>query len=273
MSKILVIDRDGVVRDALSVFLTRDGHQVVTAEDGVRGIRAFCLYKPDLVIMCRDLGVMTGSQVLKKLREISKTVPVVLLTRADSPQAAVKYMESGATSFLSKTDGLLNALAEVDRILCGVKAAPAAPVPPVLPARAVDRRRHKVVLVVDDDKDLSQLLGCALAAEGYEVLLAEDGERGIGVARELRPDIVLLDIAMPKKDGVHVLKELVPEMPDTGFLMLSGNGDEEVARACMRIGAFDYIIKPPKIAALKAVIRARLLCCGKNAPGEKAAGA
>ena len=264
MSKILVIDRDGVVRDALSIFLTRDGHQVVAAEDGNRGILAFRLAKPDLVIMGRDLVAMTGSQVLKKLRGISKTVPVVLLTCGDSPEAAAKYMESGATSFLSKTDGLLNALTEVDRILRAGKAAPTAPKPAILPARAADRRQRKVVLVVDDDRDLSQLLGYALAADGYEVLRAEDGERGIDIALERRPHIVLLDISMPKKDGVYVLKELVPEMPDTGFLMLSSNGDEELARACMRIGAFDYISKPPGIAALRAVIRARLLCCGKN---------
>ena len=264
MPKILVIDRDGVVREALSIFLMRDGHQVVTAEDGGKGILAFCRNKPDLVIMCRNLRVMTGSQVLKKLREISKTVPIVLLTCDDSTQAAIKYMESGATAFLSKANGLLSALAEVDRILCAGKAPPAAPIPPVPPAKDADRRSRKVVLVVDDDRDLSELLGYALAADGYEVLLAQDGERGIDIARERRPDIVLLDITMPKKDGVRVLRELVPEMPDTGFLMLSSNDDEEVARACIRIGAFDYITKPPRITALKTVISACLLCCGKN---------
>lgn len=267
MSKILVIDRDGVVRDALSIFLTRDGHQVVTAEDGGKGILTFRLNKPDLVIMGRNLRVMTGSQVLKKLREISKTVPVVLLTCEDDPQSAIKYMEKGATAFISKADGLLNALISVDRILCAGKAAPVAPValvPPVLTAKTAARRQNKIVLVVDDDRDLSEVLGYALAAEGYEVLFAEDGERGIAIARRCRPDIVLLDIAMPKKDGVHVLKELVPEMPSTGFLMLTSNGDEEVARACIRIGAFDYITKPPIIATLKTVIRARLLCCGKE---------
>jgi DNA-binding response OmpR family regulator len=117
MSRVLIIDDDGVVRDALVIFLTRDGHLVTTAADGANGLQVFKQNAPDLVVLDRDLPFMTGSAVLKKIREVSATVPVVMLTGHDAPEDAEKYLRFGATAFLSKKDGLLNALNEIDRVL------------------------------------------------------------------------------------------------------------------------------------------------------------
>ena len=124
MAKILIIDDDGIVRDALTVFLTRAGHEVNTAADGANGVQAFGSLIPDLVILDRDLPVMSGSGVFEKIRNISKTVPIVILTGYDAPEEAAVYLKHGAASFLSKGDGLSNVLTEVDRLL-GAPAQPA----------------------------------------------------------------------------------------------------------------------------------------------------
>lgn len=261
MANILIIDDDGIVRDALTVFLSRAGHQVTTASDGGNGVLAFKNGKPDLVILDRDLPVLTGSMVFAKIREISKT-PVIILTGYDAPEDAEAYLRDGAASFLSKGDGLSNVLTEVDRVL-GVKKTDGKP--PIerrkagKPAPAQTDTPKAVILVADDDVAILAVLSRFLTSLGYQVERAEDGEAAIELAKARKPDIALLDIFMPKKDGIEVLKELSVELPGTGFIMITGNEDEEVARACLHMGAFEYIPKPVNLVALENTIKARLL--------------
>lgn len=116
-----------------------------------------------------------------------------------------------------------------------------------------------LILIADDDASLRNVMSRTLTRYGYEVLQAEDGERAIQVCREHHPDIVLLDIYMPRKNGLKVLEELAGEMTCTGFLILTGNEDEETARACLKMGAFDYISKPVDPEALERVITSHRL--------------
>jgi len=260
MAKILIIDDDGIVRDALTVFLSRDGHQVVTAGDGGNGVLAFKNNMPDLVILDRDLPVISGSAVFNKIREISKAVPIVILTGYDAPEDAEAYLADGAASFLSKGDGLSNVLTEVDRIL-GVQPKAAAPKPEhrkreAAPAAAPGKC---LILVADDDPAIRQVLARFLIEAGYAVLTAEDGPTAERLAREKKPDILLLDIFMPGKDGMEVLKDVRPDLPEMGIMMITGNEDEEIARACLKLGAFDYVPKPLNMEALEKTIKARLV--------------
>ncbi|MBU2573431.1 MAG: response regulator [Elusimicrobia bacterium] len=288
MAKILIIDDDGIVRDALSVFLTRAGHRVLTAADGANGVLAFKNNMPDLVVLDRDLPVMSGSKVFDNIRKISTTTPVIILSGFNDPEEVEAYLRHGAAAFLSKGDGLAPVLEEIDRLLgaqskedfAGLKAGkpaegPAAdtragavskPCPPCCiggasgpqTANAASGRAAALVLLADDDPAIRAVLRRFLASLSCEVLEAEDGAAALELARARKPDIVLLDISMPKKTGVEALKELLPEMPGTGFMMISGNDDEETARECLRLGAFDYVSKPINLAALGELIKARL---------------
>lgn len=258
MAKILIIDDDGIVRDALTVFLTRGGHQVTTAADGGNGVLAFQNDMPDLVILDRDLPVLSGSGVFEKIRKISKTVPVMILSGYDAPEEAAVYLKHGAASFLSKGDGLSNALNEVDRLL-GVKKAAEKPVPGHGTQPPAPSSGGELILAADDDEAILNVLSRFLKSAGYSVITAGDGVTALRLAREKKPDIILLDISMPGKSGIEVLKELAPELPDTGFIMITGNEDEELAKSCLDIGATDYIPKPINLEALKKVIQARLL--------------
>jgi two-component system, chemotaxis family, CheB/CheR fusion protein len=264
MAKILVIDDDGIVRDALSVFLTRDGHEVVTAADGPGGMLVFRNASPDLVVLDRDLPGMSGSGVFSGIRSISPTVPILILSGYDAPEDVDAYLRGGASAFLSKGGGLSPVLAEIDRLL-GVRRK--AKVPPEGAAkRAADHevrrapgRAAGLLLIADDDAVTRALLRRFLSPLFREILEAGDGAGALELARARRPDLVLLDIDMPRGNGVSVLHELVPELSETGFMMITGNDDEEVARECLRSGAFDYVSKPINLEALGTAIKARLL--------------
>lgn len=131
----------------------------------------------------------------------------------------------------------------------------------LIPGTGGDSAAHGrgLVLVAEDDAKERAVLARFLLSLGYKVLEAADGSEAAGLARGRAPDIVLLDIAMPKKSGIEVLKELAPGMPAAGFIMVTGNADEEIARSCLQLGAFDYISKPVDLGVLAHTINARLL--------------
>jgi DNA-binding NtrC family response regulator len=113
------------------------------------------------------------------------------------------------------------------------------------------------ILIIEDEAAIRRVLGKILREESdsYEVEEAEDGTLGLDKIKGTDYDLVLCDIKMPKMDGVEVLeavKKLKPEIP---FVMISGHGDMETAINTMRLGAFDYISKPPDLNRLLNTVR------------------
>ena len=259
MARILIIDDDGIARDALAVFLSREGHEVLTAADGANGLVTFRNTLPEMVLLDRGLPAAPALAVLGKIREISMSVPVIVMTGGDAPEDAAECVAAGATAAVSRADGLEALLSAADRLVCRPRherppahgAAPAA-----VPG---EKRERALILVADDDAAILRLLSRYLAESGYSVITAADGLEAERLAHEDRPDIILLDIFMPGKDGVVLLRQLTEEMPATGIMMITGNADEELARSCLRIGAFDYASKPLNLDCLGRAIEARLL--------------
>ncbi len=113
------------------------------------------------------------------------------------------------------------------------------------------------ILIIEDEAAIRRVLVKIISEENkvYEVIEAEDGIQGIEMIKENELDLVLCDIKMPKMDGVEVLqhaKRLKPELP---FLMISGHGDLDTAVQTMKLGAFDYISKPPDLNRLLNAVR------------------
>ncbi len=113
------------------------------------------------------------------------------------------------------------------------------------------------ILVIEDESAIRRVLVKILSEENdtYEVSQAEDGLAGMELVKKEDYDLVLCDIKMPKMDGVEVLeaaKKIKPEIP---FVMISGHGDLDTAVNTMRLGAFDYISKPPDLNRLLNTVR------------------
>jgi two-component system, OmpR family, alkaline phosphatase synthesis response regulator PhoP len=120
-----------------------------------------------------------------------------------------------------------------------------------------NKQTHKV-LVVDDEEPILELLKYNLEKSGYEVRTAIDGMKAIDIAKKFIPDLVLLDIMMPKMDGVEtcrIIREL-PELQKTFVVFLTARSEEYSEVAAFDVGADDYIMKPIKPRALMSRISA-----------------
>ena len=110
------------------------------------------------------------------------------------------------------------------------------------------------ILVVEDEENILEAIKYSLTSEGFDVYGAEDGEKGLEVARELVPDLVLLDVMLPKIDGFEVCRMLRKDM-DLPVFMLSAKAEEIDRVVGLEIGADDYITKPFSMREL--VVRVR----------------
>ena len=119
---------------------------------------------------------------------------------------------------------------------------------------------HKI-LVIEDHRDTRELLKYNLAAAGFDVAAAEDGQSGIGLADAFRPEIILLDLMMPGMDGLEVCRHLksTPELSRIPVIMLTAKGEEIDKIVGLELGADDYVVKPfsPRelVLRIKAVLR------------------
>jgi len=113
------------------------------------------------------------------------------------------------------------------------------------------------ILIIEDEAAIRRVLVKILSEESetYKVDEAEDGVQGLEKAKNEDYDLILCDIKMPKMDGVEVLEAIKKIKPEIPMVMISGHGDLETAVNTMRLGAFDYISKPPDLNRLLNTVR------------------
>ncbi|WP_374718729.1 response regulator YycF [Parageobacillus toebii] len=116
---------------------------------------------------------------------------------------------------------------------------------------------EKRILVVDDEKPIADILQFNLQKEGYEVICAYDGEEALQKVEEIMPDLILLDIMLPQKDGMEVCRE-VRKKYDMPIIMLTAKDSEIDKVLGLELGADDYVTKPFSTRELLARVRANL---------------
>ena len=127
-------------------------------------------------------------------------------------------------------------------------------------AEILEKKFMAKILIIEDEAAIRRVLVKILSEENsaYQVTQAEDGLEGIEKIRDEDFDLVLCDIKMPKMDGVEVLQAAKKIKPEIQMVMISGHGDLDTAVQTMRLGAFDYISKPPDLNRLLNTVRIAL---------------
>lgn len=124
---------------------------------------------------------------------------------------------------------------------------------------------RKKILLIDDEQDILEIISYNLEKEGYQVFTAGNGNEGIAKAKEILPDLILLDVMMPEKDGIETCQDLrkIKELQKTLIVFLSARSEEFSQLAGYQAGANDYIVKliKPKVLISKV---AALLQLGAN---------
>ena len=113
-------------------------------------------------------------------------------------------------------------------------------------------------MVVDDNPAVCHMLNKFLTKKGYDVYSAFDGEEALSVVKEKRPHIVLLDIKMPKMNGIECLKRIKEINREVGVIMITAVKQEETGREAMKLDAFDYITKPLSLKYLEDCLLVKL---------------
>ena len=126
---------------------------------------------------------------------------------------------------------------------------------------------NEKILVVDDDVNICELLRLYLTKEGYQVTIANDGEEGLDKFNQVKPDMVLLDVMMPRMDGLEVCRR-IRKLGNTPVMMLTAKGETFDKVLGLELGADDYMTKPFNILEVKARIKTilRRAGAGKEAP-------
>jgi two-component system nitrogen regulation response regulator NtrX len=114
---------------------------------------------------------------------------------------------------------------------------------------------NETILIVDDEESVRKSLADVMRDEGYEVVTAASGSEGIDLLGEAQPALALLDIAMPGMDGIETLRRFRELRPDMQVIMVTGHGTIEHAVKTTKMGAYDFLVKPPELAHLTLVVK------------------
>jgi DNA-binding NtrC family response regulator len=110
------------------------------------------------------------------------------------------------------------------------------------------------ILIVDDDEGVRQILAQTLQSSGYSITTADSGERAVSMVRESPIDLVILDLVLPRVDGLEVLRDLAAVRPEAAVIMITGHASVETAIKAMKMGAVDYIVKPFRMEEVELIV-------------------
>ncbi len=114
---------------------------------------------------------------------------------------------------------------------------------------------QETILIVDDEESVRKSLADVMRDEGYDVVSAASGRESIDLLSEIQPSLVLLDIAMPEMDGIETLRRIRDIRPEMPIIMVTGHGTIDTAVKTVKMGAYDFLVKPPQLDHLILVVQ------------------
>lgn len=194
---ILVIEDNPLASSLMSMWLTEAGYKVEIASSGEEALQKAISVRPAVITLDILLPQMDGWRVLHRFKEMPETsdIPIIVVSIVEDKSFGLSL---GAVDYMVKPVSRTNLLAKIQRLAAGGERRPR-------------------VLVIDDNPADVNLVGEILRLDGYEVLAASGGVEGLKMARNARPDLVILDLMMPDLDGFDVMRLLESEEVTQGL--------------------------------------------------------
>jgi CheY-like chemotaxis protein len=250
----VVVDDEPEIRDILSEYLARRGFDVTPAADGLEALLQVRRIQPQLVVLDLMMPRLGGIEALAQIRKMLPEVAVIVLTGTPDDALRGRVVALGAAALLPKPLDLDLLGMMIDTVTpLGAAAPRGKSASAVAPARTSERTSARV-LIADDDDGVRSLLAEFLELSHYETVIAPDGLTALQSIIDEPPDVVLLDIHMPRLSGLEALTAIRAIAPATQVIMISGTEDVELARRALSYGAFDYVQKPLDLAYLRRSI-------------------
>jgi signal transduction histidine kinase/DNA-binding response OmpR family regulator len=252
---VLVVDDEPSIRRFLKHILEVEGFLVIESRCGEDAVAIARRERPSLVLLDLVLPDIDGFEVLSRLkdREETKDIPVIILSIIEDEERCFRL---GASDYLPKP---INRERLVDRVASLIALSGSA-----------DHKGPHRVLVVDDDDSVLKALSTILTNRGFEVEIARNGKEGLEKAKEIEPDLVILDLMMPIMTGHEVLLALKQNSKTAGIpvMILTAAEPDERIRA-LQGGAESLMTKPFTEKELAKLVRESLQAM-KSAPAEEA---
>ena len=243
---VLVVDDEAQVRETVAEYFKAQGFEALQAGNGLDALLQVKRRRPGAVVLDLMMPRLGGLDALKRIRAFDPQINVVVITGADDKELQRQAALLGAKAFFFKPVDFADLLAAVNGAKASVEeeATSALSIAPPPSASEPEPAVAATVLVVDDEVEIRELLEEYLTRKGYRVRAAEDGAIAIHAITEEAPDVVLLDINMPRLGGIEALTAIRVINPNIKVIMVSGQGDLDRAKRSLAYGAFDYVTKP-----------------------------
>jgi DNA-binding response OmpR family regulator len=280
--KILVIDDDENVTEIVKASLEGSGeYQVMVENKGTRGLYAARKLKPDLILLDIIMPEVDGFEVLKSLKRDDETIsiPVVMLTAVDSECSKLKAVQRYSEDYLTKPltgEQLKTKIGEVltrREIILLPKSAGGLKKEETKKTEGINQHAYKAqksgikekykpaeikILAIDDEKSNCDLMEAMLTPQGFEVHTCCNPEKAMTLFSKVEPDIVMLDLVMPKIDGMEILKKIKKLKTKTRVIIVTSVKDHLVTKDVTSLGADDIIIKPFSMDQIDATLTKHL---------------
>lgn len=248
----VIIEDETLFRKLLQGFLeTDDRFEIVgEARDGELGLELCLRLKPDLVLL--DLGIpeVSGEQLAESLLAELPECRVLVVSADDDPSIMRKLMDVGVKGFVHKKQDPEDLMAAISTVAAGETYFDG--------VEEEEETFDSVIrtVIVEDETLMRVLLGATLRADRRFQIIgeAEDGEQGLAMCLEKKPDLVLLDVLLPKLRGPELAEKLLKELPKTRIVVVSARQEPAMVRGVLKKGVHGYVDKRQDAKALKNAI-------------------
>jgi len=251
-TRVLLVDDEEDFLSASSRALRRRGLDVQVAPNGVTALEMVDPALYDVIVLDVKMPDIDGIEVFRTIREKHPDLPVILLTGHSSIDDAFQTSKDGIADYLSKPIDMDDMAARIREVASRFEHKTNED-PESEPT--ADSVTPISVMLVDDEVEFLSSMKRVLERRNMEVVTATNGEQCLALLENVAVDVVVLDVKMPGMGGLEVLRLIRKDHPNVQVILLTGHPSLNAAMEAIKLGAHEYLEKPPDIQQLATTIR------------------